>query len=386
MTQEFFNRLSDIEQKHIQRMEDEKRQGKPLVAYSSTFVPAELIRAAGANAFMICRGGEYAPAEAAVNDTLECINPLARASVSYISGMTDGPESKADLVVTAFSDSHMSRMSELMEYKGINVFKIGVPVDWQKKISFEYYLGSLRAMLVRVSELTGHEPDMTLARSYFELSNRLKACMREVKELRRRDVVPMKFEEIAKLHRMSFLLNDEEAVRALEDYVAAAKSAPALFDEGEPRLMIIMRAVPAGDYDILRIIDDTGCPVVAEVLDECACVSDSDVDLDGDLIENFARSRYSMALPLNSFQPSWRIRFERIRTLIEEYRISGVVWYQLAHDEIYDMEYSCVSKWLGEMGVPSVKLETDYDYSPEKLTAKRNQINSFIKRVKKARR
>ena len=63
--------------------------------------------------------------------------------MSYITGKMDSIASKADLVVTAFSDSHMSRMSELLEYKGINVFKVGVPVDWQRSISFDYYLSSL---------------------------------------------------------------------------------------------------------------------------------------------------------------------------------------------------------------------------------------------------
>ena len=121
------------------------------------------------------------------------------------------------------------------------------------------------------------------------------------------------------------------------------------------------------------------------MLDECACVSDSDVELEGDLLQNFARSRYSLALPLNSFQPSWKIRYARICELISEYRISGVIWYQLAFDEIYDMEYTCVSKWLGEKGMPVLKIETDFDYSQDKLTAKRNQINSFINRIKKGK-
>ena len=49
------------------------------------------------------------------------------------------------------------------------------------------------------------------------------------------------------------------------------------------------------------------------------------------------------------------------------------------------MEYTCVSKWLGEKGMPVLKIETDFDYSQDKLTAKRNQINSFINRIKKGK-
>ena len=155
MIKNIFDKLSDIEEQRQNEIAQQKKEGVPLVVYNSTFVPEEIIRAAGANTYLLCRGGESAPAAAAINDTLECINPLARASVSYITGKMDSIASKADLVVTAFSDSHMSRMSELLEYKGINVFKVGVPVDWQRSISFDYYLSSLRTMQRRVEELTG---------------------------------------------------------------------------------------------------------------------------------------------------------------------------------------------------------------------------------------
>ena len=385
MIKNIFDKLSDIEEQRQNEIAQQKKEGVPLVVYNSTFVPEEIIRAAGANTYLLCRGGESAPAAAAINDTLECINPLARASVSYIAGKMDSIASKADLVVTAFSDSHMSRMSELLEYKGINVLKVGVPVDWQRSISFDYYLSSLRTMQRRVEELTGEKTDIELARENFARSNRIKACSRRIKELRKADSVPLRLEDVVRLHHMGFLFNTADAVDTLEAYVDELGNAPSLFDKDAPRLLMIMRAVPAGDYSLLKLIDETGCPVVAEVLDECACVSDSDVELEGDLLQNFARSRYSLALPLNSFQPSWKIRYARICELISEYRISGVIWYQLAFDEIYDMEYTCVSKWLGEKGMPVLKIETDFDYSQDKLTAKRNQINSFINRIKKGK-
>lgn len=379
------NRLSDIEAHRFDVIAAEKKKGKPLIVYNSTFVPEELIRAAGANTYLMCRGGEAAAAEMAIDYTLECINPMARASVSYISCGMDELAGMADMVVTAFSDSHMSRMSELLEYRGINVFKIGVPTDWQKKISFEYYLHSLKAMMKKVETITGREMDEKLARDYFMRSNRIKACTRRINALRKTDEIPLGIEDVVRLHHMSFVLNGAGEAGALEELVECLEKAPPVFEKDAPRLLMIMRAIPAGDYEILRIIDESGCPVVAEVMDECACVSDSDVELDGDLIENFAKSRYTMALPLNSFQPSWKIRFERICSLIKEYRVDGVIWYQLAYDEIYDMEYVCVSKWLGELNIPVTKIETDFDYTPEKLSAKKAQINSFIKNVKKRR-
>ena len=82
MIKNIFDKLSDIEEQRQNEIAQQKKEGVPLVVYNSTFVPEEIIRAAGANTYLLCRGGESAPAAAAINDTLECINPLARASVS----------------------------------------------------------------------------------------------------------------------------------------------------------------------------------------------------------------------------------------------------------------------------------------------------------------
>ena len=68
---------------------------------------------------------------------------------------------------------------------------------------------------------------------------------------------------------------------------------------------------------------------------------------------------------MNIFQPAWRVRFDHMKPLIDDYRIDGVVWYQLAYDEIYDMECTVITKWLRELKVPLLKLETSYEYSRE---------------------
>ena len=49
------------------------------------------------------------------------------------------------------------------------------------------------------------------------------------------------------------------------------------------------------------------------------------------------------------------------------------------------MEYACVSSWLRERGIPIIKLETNYDYSPDKLKAYRNALGAFLAEAGKHR-
>jgi benzoyl-CoA reductase/2-hydroxyglutaryl-CoA dehydratase subunit BcrC/BadD/HgdB len=71
-----------------------------------------------------------------------------------------------------------------------------------------------------------------------------------------------------------------------------------------------------------------------------------------------------------------------MKSLIKEYRIDAVVWYQLSFDEIYDMEYTCLAKWLGEMKMPCLKLESSYEYSREAMGPLMTRIESFVESVK----
>ena len=110
--------LAEAASAYVDKVMEEQKAGVALVAYTSKFVPAELIRASGANTYMLCRGGDLAPAQKALEYTMSSINPQARALFGYLAEDMDPVAAAANLVVTAYYDSHMSRISELLEFKG----------------------------------------------------------------------------------------------------------------------------------------------------------------------------------------------------------------------------------------------------------------------------
>lgn len=356
-----------------------KSGGVPLVEYAGRFVPEALIRSCGVSVYPLACGCELASPEAAQDDMLGCMNPLARSIAGGIKQGTDKISSKADLVVTSVTDIHMGRLSELLEFWGVNVFKVGVPSDWRNSIAFGYYLNSLRRMLEAVSRLSGHAVDMDKARSIAAETNRINAAFRHINELRKRAGVPISFENYMRLQHLSFRLCDTAlAAREMERIADRLEGADGVYPENAPRLLMVGRTVAPGDYALLRLIDEGGAAVVAEMFDEYLRVSERDIKLDGDMLENFARNRYLDATPIDSFQPSWDARLRRILALKDEYGCDGVIWYQLAYDEVYDMEYACLAKSLSEKGIPLLRLETNYSYTAESLALARKQIEDFV--------
>ena len=68
---------------------------------------------------------------------------------------------------------------------------------------------------------------------------------------------------------------------------------------------------------------------------------------------------------------------------MEEYELDGVVWYQLAYDEVYDMEYGALARSLAERDIPILQLETSYTRSPEELAGRRTRSSAFVSSLKR---
>ncbi len=376
--------LSELEKLAAQRAGElvaSRSSGVPLVEYSSTFIPEELIRAAGANTYLMCSGGQQEAAAAVLDDMLSCINPLARSIVGGFRLGNDEVSEHTDLVVTAVTDCHIGRLSELLEFQGIRTTKVGVPPDWKKDIAFDYYVRSLRKMMVEIEKLTGKPADMELARRYFSETNRINAAFRRINELRKRPDPPISFKDYMRLQHLSFIVGDTALTASKLESLCDRLEKTTAVGHGAPRLIIMGRVIAIGDYQLISLIDRCGAEVVAELLDEGVRASEKDVELEGDLLLNFARNRYLDKTPIDIFQPAWHVRMRRLKELIDEYRADGVIWYQLAYDEIYDMEYTCVANELKELGVPLLRLETNYSYTREELSLVKTQIESFVGRL-----
>ncbi len=188
--------------------------------------------------------------------------------------------------------------------------------------------------------------------------------------------------EFIRLNHYSFLCEPEFAAVKLEELYKRLKDAPGKFPVGAPRILFAGHALAIGDYIVPNLIEDNGAVIVADMLDEGVRPYKWDVSLEGNIIRNLGETKYLKKTPVNIFQPAWEDRFAYMKGLIEDYRADGVVWYQLCFDEIYDMECTCLAKWLGEIHVPLLKLAASFEYSREARGPLKTRIESFIHSLK----
>jgi len=107
------------------------------------------------------------------------------------------------------------------------------------------------------------------------------------------------------------------------------------------------------------------------------------VKVEGDLMGNLAKTYYLERTPPSVFQPAWAKRIDVVKKLIKDFNIDGVIWYQLSFEEIYNMESSIYSKYMEEMNIPFLKLESSYEYSREAMGPLTTRIESFLESIKR---
>lgn len=367
-----------------QLIDCKERDGVKIIEHTGSFCPEELIYASGAKPYLMCKGGDPAPAEAVLEYLLRVMNPYVRTMAGYYMMGVDKVTENADLVVFQEIDCQIGRVSELMEYLKAPVYKLGVPVDWKKEISYNYYKRSLEKFKDKLEELAGRPISDKELKTQIEKQNKINDLLLKIDAYRVKDNPPITGTDFIKLNHYTFFVEPDVAIDFLTRAIGILSTADGAYSSEKPvRILLAGHVVAVGDYVVPTLIEDFGGAVVCEMMDEGIRHFRHDVSTEGDLMENLARRNYYEKCPPDIFQPAYRDRFEIMKKMIADYNVDGVIWYQLVFDEIYDMEAACVNKWLREMKIPFMKLESSYEYSREAMGPLKTRIESFIKSIRR---
>ena len=380
--------LKEMEARSLERpkrLKAAKKGGRKIIEYIGHFVPEEMIYAAGAEPYLMCRGGEPEPPDAVLEYMLRFMTPYARGLAGYHMLGLDPVTPITDLIVAQQLDCHVGRVSELMEFLKLPVYKVGVPPDWKKDFAFDYYHRALLKLKDKLEAETGKEIKADAFKEQVGYTNAINERLRKIDELRKGETSPVGGYDFIRMNHCSFYNDPAYTIEALDRIYGKLAEAGPVFKKDCPRILLAGHIVAVGDYVVPKLIEDNGGFIAVDFLDEGLRWYQWDVPMEGDVLKNWAETKFRTKAPVNIFQPAWRERIDFIKELIEEYRIDGVVWYQLAFDEIYDMECTVLAKHMAEERVPFLKLESSYEYSREAMGPLRTRIESFIEAIKEAR-
>ena len=369
-----------------EELKKQQEKGARVIGYTGRFVPEELIYAAGAFPYLLCRGGEPEPPEAVLPYMLRFLSPFHRTQIgSYLLGMNPVIP-MLDLTVVQCSDCHESRLADLFEYFKLPTARIGIPPDWEKTISLEYYYKGLMRLKEKLEGLTGNTVSDKVLKESIDSINQVRDLLKNISQLRKEQPPPIGGYDFIRLNHYSFYCDLRELTSKLNDLYEQLRKNKSPFPKDVPRILLAGHVVAVGDYVVTKLIESSGGAIVYEFMDEGIRQYQCKVENEGDLMRNLTKTYYLERTPPSIFQPAWDERVSYMKELIKEFNIDAVIWYQISFEEIYDMESSIVAKAMEEMGIPFLKLESSYEYSREAMGPLTTRIESFVQLINQRRR
>jgi benzoyl-CoA reductase/2-hydroxyglutaryl-CoA dehydratase subunit BcrC/BadD/HgdB len=373
-----------------------ERSGEAKVVgfFPGPFVPEELIYAGGALPVCLAYGGNAQVAEHALSLLPPVICPFARAQVGEMLLKTSPAYQAIDMLIVPSTCQHLRKTGDLWEYyEPTDVFKLGVPYDPDESLSFTYYRNRLADLRTRLEGLTGRVMTDAAIFDAIAVYDRLRQALRAISLMRRTEPPVISGLEFMKLSHASLSGDPLSAVAALEEVrrelqaaVAAAPAQPVAAPAAEaaafaatPRLMLIAPNVAVGDYGILEMVESAGASIVIEDVFEGmldyrydlewsgdtsvagAASAAGGTSIAGDPLDALARARLVGRVPAAFMRSSTVPRFEYVSRLIRDFRVQGVIWYELLGCEFYDQDAFFFENRLRDMGIPMLVIESNYD-------------------------
>lgn len=263
---------------------------------------------------------------------------------------------------------------DLLGFKVMEVPQRKNPMDRELWLHEVYNFKSL------VENLSGVNITPEKLHETIKLVNRKRKALQRIDQFRKLPQPPISGLDALLVAQVSlnqdihkFIVDAETLADELEARVRAGISA---YSNSGKRVMLAGSPSPMGNSKVHHIVESSGLQIVVD--ESCTglryfrdLVDETPTDLDG-MMKAIADRYFS--IDCSCFSPNSE-RIENISTLIKEYNVQGVVHNILQYCHTYNIEATAIDKRLQQIGIPSIKIETDY--SQEDVGQLKTRIEAF---------
>jgi len=352
--------LADIQNLSVLSSENEairewKNSGKKVIAFQCTYVPEEIIYAAGALPVRLIGDSQLANYDEAnaymYSNTCSfirnCLELVLRNRYTFLDGLAAGSTCDCS-----------RRLADVWEHYRYTPFVhvIGVP----RKISpsaYELYKLELRQFMDKLAEYLNVPITEEALRKAIEVYNRRRQLLRELYNLNKQDTPPLSGSELMSILNASAAVPPEIFNNLLERLLEELKANPRQV-RGQFRIMI--GGSPLNNPEFIRAVEEHGGLVVIDELCTGVRYWWEGVDLEryGGPVEALSR-RYLHNFACPRMEPS-DDRLQRITRLVKDYRVEAVITQMVRYCVPQTLEQPLVKDLLHELGLPVLELDVEY--------------------------
>ncbi len=340
-----------------------KEKGRKVIGYfPGDYVPEEIIYASGAIPVCLCHGGDPRPVGAALFATTRFICPFARALIG-VKLLGEQPfYNLVDMLVTPVTCQHLRRAADIWQHhSGLPVFRLGVPMENNEQ-GLKYYRDRLNDLNNRLQVFTGQAVTDESLWKAIELYNTLRSLLKRISLLRKNSAPAISTIDFIKLNHASFYADPVFMVDILSSLIKELEQSVKEDEKGDNlRLLITGPNIAFGDYKVLEIANELGAQVVAEEFFEGVRYYWGNVEQAGSPVEALANRYLANKVPNGVMPAAASGRYDFIAGLVKDFKVDGIIWYQLLFCETYDIESYYFAHKMKQLGIPVLKIQSDYD-------------------------
>jgi benzoyl-CoA reductase/2-hydroxyglutaryl-CoA dehydratase subunit BcrC/BadD/HgdB len=374
--------VGDIHGIRVRELRQHAKDGGKVVATYCVFVPEEIVLAADAVPVGLCAGTNFS-IQAAEQVLPHNTCDLIKSSFGFKLGRTCPYIQASHLIVGETTCDGKKKMFEILsEYQPVYVMEVP---NKKNEVSRELWLSEVVAFKGVVEKLTGNEITEENLAQAIKLVNGKRHALQRLYQARKANPVPISGKDALLVTQVSFyddVARDTKQINALCDELEKRiTNKEGVFPPNCPRILISGCPMAIPNWKLHHLLETAGAAVVCE--ESCIgtrafsdLVAEDKRSID-DMLKAIA-DRY-MKIHCACFTPNTE-RIEDILRLAKEYKVDGVVHYNLLYCHTYANEAVRVDKALEKEGIPLLRVETDYGDDSGQL---RNRIDAFLEMIQK---
>jgi len=344
------------------QLREAQKNGVKIIGYfPGNYVPEEIIWASGAVPICLAHGGSSDTADAALSVVPHVICPFARSQIGERLLKKDPYYTMIDMLVAPITCQHLRKISEIWEYyDDIEIFKLGIPHQYNGDFELEYYADRLRVLKDKLQAFTGNVITDGKISEAIDIYNKMRGLLKKISLLRRAPDSPISALDFVRLNHASFYADPAFMVDVLDSVYHELMEKQQVTKVDAPRLLLIGPNIAYGDYKVLELVKAAGGEIVIEEICESIRYYWQDIENKGDLFQSLAKGYLADRLPCAFMRDSAKTRLDFTLKLATDFNVSGVIWYELLNCETYDSESYFFTQKMGERNIPMLILESSY--------------------------
>jgi benzoyl-CoA reductase/2-hydroxyglutaryl-CoA dehydratase subunit BcrC/BadD/HgdB len=381
---EVMQKLDEHLRTRVDKLIKIKREGGKIIGYlPGGYMPEELVYACGAMPIQLIRGGDPEPVAISAGYVPRFLDTFCRSQIGYKILGDEPLYELIDLLVAPVTDNNIRAVADCWNfYTNVEVFRYGVP-HTKDDLGFNYYLGGLNLLKEKLESFTDTRVEDERLREAIALSNKMRGLFKEISLTRKSERPPISSRDFTKLNHASFHADRSIMLEVLESLAKelGKKETP---NPSGPRVLFTGSTLAMGDYKVLDLLEVSGAQIVIEYFDEGLRDYWENVADDGDLMKALADRYFMKKVPAAYFRPS-RERLDFILKLARDFKVDGILWYQLMYRDGADIQSYRFSQILRkELDIPMLKLQSDWDMAGE-IGPFRTRIEAFVETIGRRR-